>query len=97
MDRKAGESANDRNDRAIRTAAHWYSKHIKEADPSQSVDVLLLTNDAENRAKALEIGLNSVSIDAYVEKISKNPYLADKLVKSSGNSQVINKNAFYFD
>ena len=88
MDRKAGESANDRNDRAIRTAAHWYSKHIKSADPSQSVDVILITNDAENRAKSLEIGLKTVSIEDYVGKISKNPYLVDKLIKSTRNFQV---------
>jgi len=88
VDRKAGESANDRNDRAIRSAAHWYNKHIKNADPSFPVGVVLISNDFENRAKALEIGLKSVSIEDYVKKISKNPYLADKLLKCVGNIQV---------
>jgi hypothetical protein len=52
------------------------------------VDVLLLSNDAENRDKAIEIGLKTVSIEDYVRKMSKNPYLADKLLKSTGSFQV---------
>jgi exosome complex exonuclease DIS3/RRP44 len=46
-----GESPNDRNDRAIRTAAAWY----KRVCPG--VRVVLLTADAANRAKAREEGI----------------------------------------
>jgi PIN domain len=43
---EAGESPNDRNDRAIRVAAAWYQARLP---PGR---VLLLTNDADNRRKA---------------------------------------------
>ena len=45
---KEGESANDRNDRAIRTAAHWYAKH------APGMQVLLLTNDRESARMSQE-------------------------------------------
>ena len=48
-----GESPNDRNDRAIRTAVAWY----KRVCPG--VRVVLLTADAANRAKAREEGLEA--------------------------------------
>lgn len=50
MERVRGESANDRNDRAIRTAAHWYAAHLAA---EQNADVVLLTNDRENKKRAL--------------------------------------------
>lgn len=56
-----GESPNDRNDRAIRTAALWYQTHLSGRK------VLLLSNDAENRRKALEAGLEAVSARAFAE------------------------------
>ncbi len=46
-----GESANDRNDRAIRVATAWYSRVCPGAR------VVLLTADAANRAKALAEGI----------------------------------------
>lgn len=53
-----GESPNDRNDRAIRVAAAWYTKSVP------GVEVLLLTNDADNRRKALAEGIRAMSIQA---------------------------------
>ncbi|CAN4083605.1 unnamed protein product [Withania somnifera] len=49
----AGESPNDRNDRAIRAAAKWYRDHLGNA-----VSVLLVTNDRENKKKAIEEGIS---------------------------------------
>ena len=60
IEREPGESANDRNDRAIRTAALWYQKHLALATERRDCvkpRVLLLTNDEDNRKKAIEAGI----------------------------------------
>lgn len=54
--KEPAESPNDRNDRAIRVASAWYAKRLPQ------MEILLLTNDAENRRKALEQGLKAMSI-----------------------------------
>lgn len=46
------ESANDRNDRAIRMASAWYAKHLGNQELFSHVHVVMLSNDAGNRAKA---------------------------------------------
>lgn len=56
VEREAGESSNDRNDRAIREAVKWYNKHLQT---SRQIQTLLLTNDADNRKKALDQGIQS--------------------------------------
>ncbi|CAG5119546.1 unnamed protein product, partial [Candidula unifasciata] len=50
IERKPGESANDRNDRAVRKAVAWYVDHLKES----GIEVVLLTNDMENKRLALQ-------------------------------------------
>ena len=57
VEQQKGESPNDRNDRAIRVCAAWYQQHLKAAlspEAAEKVQVLLLTNDADNRRKAKE-------------------------------------------
>lgn len=58
IEREPGESANDRNDRAIRVAVKWYSQHLKtfESD-TDGLKVVLLTNDQGNKQKAQDNGL----------------------------------------
>jgi len=58
IEREPGESANDYNDRAIRVAAKWYSKHLEKAESeADSLKVVLLTNDLGNKQKAEESSL----------------------------------------
>lgn len=58
IEREPGESANDRNDRAIRVAAKWYSQHLKTSESdADGLKVVLLTNDQGNKQKAEESGL----------------------------------------
>ena len=60
VERQPGETANDRNDRAIRTAALWYKKHLElnqEVGDLNTVQVVLLTNDRENANKAKDLGI----------------------------------------
>uniref|UniRef100_A0A4W4EGZ1 PIN domain-containing protein n=1 Tax=Electrophorus electricus TaxID=8005 RepID=A0A4W4EGZ1_ELEEL len=59
VEREQGESANDRNDRAIRVAALWYNQHLRKAPCAGELRVVLLTNDQANKEKATEDGLYS--------------------------------------
>uniref|UniRef100_A0A8C4T5F1 DIS3 homolog, exosome endoribonuclease and 3'-5' exoribonuclease n=1 Tax=Erpetoichthys calabaricus TaxID=27687 RepID=A0A8C4T5F1_ERPCA len=56
IEQEKGENANDRNDRAIRVAAKWYTEHLKNA-ADKDLRVILLTNDRKNKEKAEESGL----------------------------------------
>ncbi|XP_010918352.1 exosome complex exonuclease RRP44 homolog A isoform X2 [Elaeis guineensis] len=66
-----GESPNDRNDRAIRVAARWYQSHL-----GGSIQVLLITNDKENKRKAIEEGLSAETVESYVKSLGQ-PNLLD--------------------
>ncbi len=81
VQREPGESANDRNDRAIRAAARWYEKHAGGGG------VVLLTDDADNRRLAKEEGgiSGAYSVAEYVRAIKANPMLADKLRAKGGD------------
>ncbi|PON50039.1 PIN domain containing protein [Parasponia andersonii] len=69
-----GETKNDRNDRAIRVAAQWYQTHLGGA-----ARVLLITNDKENKRKAIEEGISAETIESYVKSLGR-PDLLDLLV-----------------
>ncbi|XP_072963915.1 exosome complex exonuclease RRP44 homolog A [Typha angustifolia] len=69
-----GESPNDRNDRAIRVAARWYQSHL-----GGSTKVLLITNDKENKRKAIEEGLSVETVESYVRSLAQ-PGLLDLVV-----------------
>lgn len=86
IERQPGESANDRNDRAIRVACQWYQEKMK---PFQ-IDILLITDDADNRRKATDVNVTSFSVKDYVEGM-KSTLLADKLNLSSGSNEEISK------
>ncbi|KAF4357809.1 hypothetical protein F8388_024420 [Cannabis sativa] len=83
-----GETKNDRNDRAIRVAAQWYQTHL-----SGAARVLLITNDRENKRKAVEEGICAetkltsqiftfLSVESYVKSLGR-PDLLDQLVHPS--------------
>ena len=55
IEREEKESANDRNDRAIRVACWWYQQHFSV----NNQNVVLLTNDIANRDKARELKLDA--------------------------------------
>ena len=84
---RAGESANDRNDRAIRTAVQWYNKHLQEGGVDREgkegrgerTKVVLITNDSENRQKARDLGLPAFTALEYVQSLVNSPGLVDRL------------------
>lgn len=60
--REKDEKVNDRNDRAIRAVAKWYQSHL--ASQGSNIRVALITDDTDNREKALQDGtLASTSKD----------------------------------
>ncbi|KAI8464454.1 MAG: hypothetical protein J3K34DRAFT_526194 [Monoraphidium minutum] len=72
-----GESPNDRNDRAIRAVAKWYKERVP------SLRVLLLTNDAANRALAASEGVEALHLAAYArERRSDAPELMDLVARA---------------
>ena len=82
VERKAGESANDRNDRAIRVASLWYCQHFAaQAPPLSKIEVVMLSDDRRNRELAKEDGLESFTIEEYVTSMQDFPNLVDKINK----------------
>ncbi|OEL23703.1 Exosome complex exonuclease RRP44-like protein A [Dichanthelium oligosanthes] len=75
-----GESSNDRNDRAIRVAARWYQSHL-----GGSVKVMLITNDRDNKKKAIEEGLNAETVESYVRSLGQPGLLDLVVVPTSGD------------
>jgi exosome complex exonuclease DIS3/RRP44 len=71
-----GESANDRNDRAIRTAAAWYTARL--AGRGAPVEVVLLSDDAASRRAAAAEGVRALSCAEYAAaRAAEAPELAD--------------------
>ena len=72
IDRLPAETPNDRNDRAIRTASLWYSRHniaaASASSPPLCPPVIMLTEDSANREKALADALPAVSIRRFVQQ-----------------------------
>ncbi|KAK9948228.1 hypothetical protein M0R45_003814 [Rubus argutus] len=79
----SGESKNDRNDRAIRVAAQWYQTHL-----AGSVRILLITNDRENKRKAIEEGISAETVESYVRSLSR-PDLLDLLVHPASEDVIM--------
>ncbi|GAA6054375.1 hypothetical protein JCM3770_003344 [Rhodotorula araucariae] len=84
LERNEGESPNDRNDRAIRHLASYYSAILSSSDSkrqktsaasssraacSASSPLILLTDDAANLALARSSGLTALTAKAYVESL----------------------------
>ncbi|GFR81945.1 exosome complex exonuclease RRP44 [Elysia marginata] len=87
IERQPGETANDRNDRAIRKAVAWYADYFKETE----IKIVLLTNDADNRKLAVADGLNAFTIHEYVRSLS-NMSLIDRLANPL-NQMNVNSNS----
>ncbi len=64
-ERRAGESANDYNDRLVRRAAAWLGAHYGAAAPGLAAT--LVTNDAASAAAAAAEGLPCTTLRALVE------------------------------
>ncbi|KAJ2719723.1 exosome catalytic subunit dis3 [Coemansia sp. Benny D115] len=75
VDRQAGESPNDRNDRAIRTATRWLQQHLKAAD----IEPVMVTNDKDNLRKAHADGIACCRMDEALRVYSEHAELLDMM------------------
>ena len=98
VSQRVEESVNDRNDRAIRTCVEWYNQHLttKNDDQKTSRRVVLITNDRDNRQKAMSCGIEAYTVLEYVQSLSNTPHLLDRLaqVEDSELSNVTVKKLF---
>ena len=85
--REEGESVNDRNDRAVRQAAKWYSEHLAAAVKRKPPAIVILTNDQENKRKAKTQKLLAVSLRDYISELDDGDRLLDMVAESQGSKQ----------
>ena len=83
IERREGESTNDRNDRAIRVCVQWYNEHLKTiTNASEPPRVVLLTNDRQNKQKSMATGIEAYTVLEYVQSLTSVPHLLDRLAQS---------------
>lgn len=81
--RNQGETINDRNDRAVRSAVAWYIQHLPE---KRNITMVLLTNDEANRKIAKAEGLTSMSLHEYVSRLPDADRLLDMISEVADES-----------
>ncbi|XP_033863792.3 exosome complex exonuclease RRP44 [Acipenser ruthenus] len=96
IEQAQGESANDRNDRAIRVAAKWYSEHLKKDQKEEGFQIILLTNDKKNKEKAEEAGLVAYTCEEYIQSLVANPELVDRLASTPDDVNEIESGKIIF-
>lgn len=78
--RFADESPNDRNDRAIRQAAAYYTAHLRtHALPGHADTTVIVSEDVENVHKARVEGLEACSVREYITRFQNAEQLSDLL------------------
>lgn len=77
--RQKGESINDKNDRAIRRVCQWYKVHLQNfiADKSSIPDILLVSDDQNNRSEASKLGITAISLKDYLGEFPNGQELQD--------------------
>jgi exosome complex exonuclease DIS3/RRP44 len=85
--RNTNETVNDANDRAIRTSSLFFQGMVKGHGT-----VVMVSNDADNQKKAIDQGLNSLSMRGYILKyLHKYPELLDLLANDSSAATSSNR------
>ena len=89
--RRAGESANDYNDRLVRDTASWMARHFAEAQPGTVVR--LVTNDALSLTVAKKAGLDVCTMRDLVTALAvKKPSLLELLAAAPQDNLVDTEN-----
>ena len=83
VQRKDGETINDRNDRAVRRAARWYSEHLPQ---KKCPAIVVLTDDQESSRRARDDGIIALSLREYVAGLENADRLLD-MVSEARTSQ----------
>lgn len=86
VQRDAGETINDRNDRAVRKASKWYADHLKQAaEARQSARcpaVVMLSDDKDCLRKAQLEGIVALNLNDYVTGLPDADRLLDMVASS---------------
>ncbi|KAK7207134.1 exosome complex exonuclease exoribonuclease-like protein [Myxozyma melibiosi] len=87
VERLPGESVNDKNDRAIRTACAWYRVHLDETIGKSSAipEILLVSNDNDCLRKAKELGVACTNLESYVKALPDTDALLDMIVSETSD------------
>lgn len=96
IEQEQGENANDRNDRAIRTAVKWYNKHLQSSQKNKNLQVILITNDWRNKEKAVEEGIVAYTCEEYIKSLLANPELVDRLSYVSNEQNEVESSKVIF-
>ena len=86
--REAGESINDRNDRAVRRATAWYTEHLKHATKASGrkkplPTIVMLSDDRENLRKAKEAQVTAYTLRDYVSGLDDSGRLLDMITSTT--------------
>ena len=81
------ESINDRNDRAVRTVAKWYTEHLsgalRKGKKEKSIPtIVVITDDKGNLEKAKNEGVTALSLSNYVSGLEDSDRLLDMINES---------------
>lgn len=81
------ESINDRNDRAVRTVAKWYSEHLHSAARKSKKEknvpaIVMITDDKGSLQKAKEEDVTALSLSDYVSGLEDSDRLLDMINES---------------
>lgn len=100
--RDRGESINDRNDRAVRTVAKWYSQHLRSETKKIKMErviptMVVITDDKENIRKAKEENITALSLSDYVAGLEDSETLLDMISASreARDAKVLRGELFY--
>uniref|UniRef100_A0A8C4VIZ7 Exosome complex exonuclease RRP44 n=1 Tax=Gopherus evgoodei TaxID=1825980 RepID=A0A8C4VIZ7_9SAUR len=96
IEQEQGETSNDRNDKAIRVATKWYDEHLKKINSEETIQVILLTNDRNNKEKAVQEGLIAYTCEEYIKSLIANPDLVDRLACVSDEGKEIESGRIIF-
>lgn len=88
VQRQDGESINDRNDRAVRTAAKWYEEHLTRdakrfKTPKQIPAMVVLTDDKANLRKCQNEEVTALSLRDYVSGLEDAERLLDMISEAN--------------
>ena len=87
VQREAGETINDRNDRTIRRACAWYNEHLQEAvngrKSARSPAVVMISDDRDNIRKGKTENVTAYPLRDYVSQLPDADKLLDMIPERS--------------
>ncbi|TKA25725.1 hypothetical protein B0A50_05820 [Salinomyces thailandicus] len=89
VQREAGETINDRNDRAVRQSCIWYAEHLQQAvsarKSARCPAVVMLSDDRDCLRKAKAEGVTCSTLEDYVFALPDADRLLDMVASSKEN------------